>query len=80
MEVKDKIITEAKFNDFSPTKYDYKHFDVTFEDGSYQSFHYHKDNPMPKSKEMIGLTWEELCNLCRKMFYDEIEDYIKGCD
>jgi hypothetical protein len=69
-------IVEVKFNDELPTRYDYKHFNVILENGVIETFHYHINNPIPTEIEMIGLTWEELIELCKKMFYDKINSKI----
>jgi len=69
----DNIIVEVKFNNEKPTKYDYKHVDCILDNGKIETFHYHINNPMPTETEMIGLTWEAVCELCKKMFYDAIK-------
>lgn len=65
-------IIEVKFNNEPPTKYDYKHFDVILENGDIETFHYHINNPIPTEEEMIGLTWFELCELSKKIWYEAI--------
>ena len=69
----DKVIVEVKFNEENPSECNYKHFDVILEDGKIETFHYHINNPMPLKEKMIGLTWKELCELCKKMFYEAIK-------
>lgn len=66
-------VVEVNFNNELPTKDDYKHFDVILEDGELETFHYHKNNPIPKEEEMIGLTWDELIELCKKKWYEAIK-------
>lgn len=73
-EFKDSIITKVIFNNEEPTKYDYKHFDVIFEDGKLRTFHHHKSNPIPKEIEILGLTWEELHQLCIKKWNEVVND------
>ena len=63
------VVVKVLFNDEPPTKYDYKHFDVVMKTGKIHTFHHHKNNPMPTKEEMIGLTWFEVINLARKMFF-----------
>lgn len=70
----ERTIKEAIFNDETPTKYDYKHFDVVLEDGEIKTFHHHKNNPIPTEKEMLGLTWEELRELCREKWNEAIKN------
>ena len=72
-EVADSIIIEAKLNIEAPTKYDYKHFDVVFNDNTVKTFNYYKNNPIPTEIEMIGLTWSELLKLCKKKWYEVIK-------
>lgn len=69
--MKNEII-EVRFNDLPPTEYNYKYFDVIFENGDTKTFHYNINNPMPKEDEILGLTWNELVKLCKKMFYEAI--------
>jgi len=68
-------ITEVKFNSEAPTKYDYKYFEVILNNGKVETFHYHINNPMPTKEQMIGLTWDELISLARKMFDDEVNKW-----
>lgn len=72
-EVKDNVIAEVKFNNKPPTKYDYKHFECVLDDGEIKIFNYHKNNPIPKEEEILGLTWNELREFCRKKWYEAIK-------
>ena len=73
-EVADNIIIEVKFNNEPPTNYDYKHFNVVLNDNTVKTFHYHKNNPIPTEIEMIGLTWNELIELCKKLFDNKVRE------
>jgi len=42
--------------------------------GKVHTFHYHINNPIPTKEEMIGLTWFEVINLAKKMFYDLVNN------
>ena len=68
----DEIIVQVKFNGKPPTAFNYKHFTVELEGGEIKVFHYNINNPIPTREEIIGLTWEELCDLCKKKFYEVI--------
>lgn len=68
-------IIEVKFNNEPPTRYDYKHFDVVLKDGHIETFHYHINNPIPTKEQMIGLTWDEVISLTRKLFDDEVNKW-----
>lgn len=67
------VIVEVRFNNGIPTKYDYKYFQVVLTDGKIETFHYHINNPIPSKEEMFGLTWEEVIELARKMWYEAIK-------
>jgi hypothetical protein len=75
LEIKDNSkIIEVKFNDEIPSKYDYRYFDVILENGKIETFNYHMNNPIPTEDEMIGLTWDEVIELCKKMFNDKVKE------
>lgn len=74
--MKDSIV-KIRFNEELPTKYDYKHFEAVLEDGTVKTFHYSVNNPMPTENEMIGLTWDELIELCKKKWYEALEDNLQ---
>lgn len=66
-------IVDVRFNNEEPTKYGYKHFEVIFENGKIQTFHYNKNNPIPTKAEIIGWNWEELIKLCERKIYGAIK-------
>lgn len=68
----DRTIKEVRFNNKPPTEYDYKYFEVVLEDGKIKTFHHHKNNPIPDEEEILGLTWEELRELCLEKFNEVI--------
>lgn len=66
------VIIEVITNDLPPSIYSYKYFYGKLKSGRTKIFHYNIYNPMPTKEEMIGLTWLELRNLCKKLFYDAV--------
>lgn len=67
------VIVQVKFNNEPPAEYDYKYFQVVMKTGKVQTFHYHKNNPLPTMEEMLGLTWYELIQLVKKKWYESIK-------
>ena len=67
-----EIVVNVIFNDKPPTKYDYKYFTAELANGEAVMFHYHKNNPIPTREEVIGLTWNELVEVCRQKWYEAI--------
>lgn len=79
-------IKRAEYTDEIDPKTDYCKLHLTFEDGTKRDFCYHKSNPMPSVNTCIGLTWDELVNTVKGMFYlaagdfhvtEQVEPYIK---
>lgn len=69
----ERVIKAVKFNNELPDNHDYKYFDVVLEDGEVKTFHHHKNNPIPAEEEILGLTWEELRELCLEKWHEAIK-------
>ena len=50
-------------------KYDYSKLICKFEDGTDKIFHFHSNNPMPKTEEILGETWDYLIGYCKALWY-----------